>query len=60
MPSLEYFVDGMSLRSPLLLNVQWKETEVGLASTSQTKLMVSCFKAPWTSSGTLRGGGVAF
>lgn len=53
-------MDGTSLRSPLLLKVQWKVTLVGLASTSQTKLMVSCLRAPCTSSGTLNGGGVAF
>lgn len=47
-------------RSPLLLNVQWKVTVAGFASTSQTRPIVSCFNAPWISSGTFNGGGVAF
>lgn len=48
--SLEWRREGSSVCSPDELNVQWKESAGGDASTSHLSVSVSCFSAPSSSS----------
>lgn len=48
--SLECRRDGSSVCSPDELNVQWKDSAGGDASTSHLSCSVSCFRAPKSSS----------
>lgn len=52
--SLECSWDGRSVCSPDELNVQWKVSAGGEASTSHFSVSVSCLRAPSSSSCSLR------